>query len=138
MPVVTIAPAATTTTGTTTPTVAPTSNLDKLELARKLAQKINLQHNSVGGPVQQKGASQQAAEFIMKGGMIQPTISAKTVAEQVRFHFISLFMWHGVPNGNALGILVWPMPTGKLLETFICYLSRRNQMGWVPAKTKGD
>lgn len=54
---------------------------DKLELARKLAQRINLQHN-IGKEA--KGASQQAAEFILKGGAaMQPTISAKTVAEQV-------------------------------------------------------
>ena len=43
---------------------------------------INMQHNQQG-QVQQKGASQQAAEFVMKGGLIQPTISAKTVAEQM-------------------------------------------------------
>ena len=54
---------------------------DKLDLARKLAQRINLQYN-IGNQV--KGASQQAAEFIMKGGsIVQPAISAKTVAEQV-------------------------------------------------------
>ncbi|KAK4316047.1 hypothetical protein Pmani_012753 [Petrolisthes manimaculis] len=54
---------------------------DKLELARRLAQRINLQHN-IGKEA--KGASQQAAEFILKGGIaIQPTISAKTVAEQM-------------------------------------------------------
>lgn len=69
--------------GTLTPSSTATSNIDKLELARRLAQKINLQHNAAG-VIQQKGASQQAAEYIMKGGMIQPTISAKTVAEQVK------------------------------------------------------
>lgn len=54
---------------------------DKLELARRLAQRINLQHN-IGKEA--KGATQQAAEFILKGGAsIQPTISAKTVAEQM-------------------------------------------------------
>ena len=59
---------------------------DKLELARKLAQKINIQHN-IGKEA--KGASQQAAEYILKGGsgvglqLPQPTISAKTVAEQM-------------------------------------------------------
>lgn len=54
---------------------------DKLELARRLAQRINLQHN-IGKEA--KGASQQAAEFILKGGAaMQPTISAKTVAEQM-------------------------------------------------------
>ena len=62
------------------------SSSDKLELARKLAQKINIQHN-IGKEA--KGASQQAAEYILKGGagvglvLPQPTISAKTVAEQM-------------------------------------------------------
>lgn len=73
-------------TGSTTTTSIPVggpSASDKLELARKLAQRINLQHN-IGKEA--KGASQQAAEFILKGGAtMQPTISAKTVAEQVRF-----------------------------------------------------
>lgn len=72
---------------------------DKLELARRLAQRINLQHN-IGKEA--KGASQQAAEFILKGGIaIQPTISAKTVAEQVCTvmcvlvlgHWYFAFMW---------------------------------------------
>ena len=63
---------------------------DKLELARKLAQRINLQHN-IGKEA--KGASQQAAEFILKGGAaMQPTISAKTVAEQVLY--IDLYCFH--------------------------------------------
>lgn len=71
-------------TGSTTTTSIPVggpSASDKLELARKLAQRINLQHN-IGKEA--KGASQQAAEFILKGGAtMQPTISAKTVAEQM-------------------------------------------------------
>lgn len=71
-------------TGSTTTASIPVggpSASDKLELARKLAQRINLQHN-IGKEA--KGASQQAAEFILKGGAtMQPTISAKTVAEQV-------------------------------------------------------
>jgi len=54
---------------------------DKLDLARKLAQKINMQHN-IGKEA--KGASQQAAELILRGEpSVQPTISAKTVAEQM-------------------------------------------------------
>lgn len=54
---------------------------DKLELARRLAQRINLQHN-IGKEA--KGASQQAAELILRGEpSVQPTISAKTVAEQM-------------------------------------------------------
>lgn len=58
--------------------------MDKLELARKLAQKINFQHqHNAAAANQQNTASQQAAEYIMKGGVIQPSISAKTVAEQV-------------------------------------------------------
>ncbi|XP_076054170.1 pre-mRNA processing factor 5 [Oratosquilla oratoria] len=57
------------------------STSDKLELAKRLAQQITLHHN-IGKEA--KGASQQAAEFILKGGTtIQPTISAKTVAEQM-------------------------------------------------------
>ncbi|XP_018012407.2 probable ATP-dependent RNA helicase DDX46 [Hyalella azteca] len=57
----------------------------KLELAKRLAQKFNAQHGAGGHESTVKGASQQAAEFVMKGGtsMMQPAISAKTVAEQM-------------------------------------------------------
>lgn len=75
----------------TTTTAGGSSNMDKLELARKLAQKINFQHqHNAAAANQQNTASQQAAEYIMKGGVIQPAISAKTVAEQViSFKFCS-------------------------------------------------
>nr|CAD7200591.1 unnamed protein product [Timema douglasi] len=53
---------------------------DKLELARRLASKINMAKN-LGAEA--KGATQQAAEAILKGGGSQPLITAKTVAEQL-------------------------------------------------------
>ncbi|XP_026475040.1 probable ATP-dependent RNA helicase DDX46 [Ctenocephalides felis] len=53
---------------------------DKLELARKLASQINLAKN-LG--TEAKGATQQAAEAILKGAGAQPLITAKTVAEQL-------------------------------------------------------
>ncbi|XP_063244308.1 probable ATP-dependent RNA helicase DDX46 [Bacillus rossius redtenbacheri] len=56
------------------------SATDKLELARKLASKINMAKN-LGAEA--KGATQQAAEAILKGGGSQPLITAKTVAEQL-------------------------------------------------------
>ncbi|XP_014284233.1 probable ATP-dependent RNA helicase DDX46 [Halyomorpha halys] len=53
---------------------------DKLELARRLASRINMAKN-LGAEA--KGATQQAAEAILKGGGSQPIITAKTVAEQL-------------------------------------------------------
>nr|XP_029724507.1 probable ATP-dependent RNA helicase DDX46 isoform X2 [Aedes albopictus] len=62
-------------------TPAPTTtNSDKLELAKRLASRINLQKN-LG--MEAKGATQQAAEAILKGGTTQQLITAKTVAEQL-------------------------------------------------------
>lgn len=55
-------------------------NTERLELAKRLASKINIAKNL--GP-DAKGATQQAAEAIMKGGGSQPIITAKTVAEQL-------------------------------------------------------
>jgi len=49
---------------------------DKLELAKRLASKINLKNNP-------KGASQQAAEAFLKGGQGQPLITAKSVADHL-------------------------------------------------------
>ena len=49
---------------------------DKLELAKRLASKINLKNNP-------KGASQQAAEAFLKGGEGQPFITAKSVADHL-------------------------------------------------------
>nr|CAD7569419.1 unnamed protein product [Timema californicum] len=61
--------------------MTPTAT-DKLELARRLASKINMAKN-LGAEA--KGATQQAAEAILKGGGSQPLITkmAKTVAEQL-------------------------------------------------------
>uniref|UniRef100_A0A0V0G3V5 Probable ATP-dependent RNA helicase DDX46 n=1 Tax=Triatoma dimidiata TaxID=72491 RepID=A0A0V0G3V5_TRIDM len=53
---------------------------DKLELAKRLASRINMAKN-LGAEA--KGATQQAAEAILKGGGSQPIITAKTVAEQL-------------------------------------------------------
>lgn len=55
-----------------------TSNADKLELARRLASRINMSKN-LG--LEAKGTTQQAAEAILKGA--HPLITAKTVAEQL-------------------------------------------------------
>ncbi|KAH0547024.1 probable ATP-dependent RNA helicase DDX46 [Cotesia glomerata] len=56
------------------------SATDKLELARKLASKINIAKN-LGAEA--KGATQQAAEAILKGAGPTNLITAKTVAEQL-------------------------------------------------------
>ena len=50
-----------------------------------MAQKINSNHVGSLTDTVMKGATQQAAEFVMKGGisLSQPTISAKSVAEQM-------------------------------------------------------
>lgn len=53
---------------------------DKLELARRLASRINVAKN-LG--YEAKGATQQAAEAILKGAGSQPLITARTVAEQL-------------------------------------------------------
>lgn len=62
-----------------------TINTDKLELAKKLASKINTVRNIVEIP---KGATQQTAEAILKGTAPVPvatpqSITARTVAEQL-------------------------------------------------------
>ena len=62
------------------PVVNASSNTDKLELAKRLASRINIAKN-LG--VEAKGATQQAAEAILKGGSTQTLITAKTVAEQL-------------------------------------------------------
>lgn len=56
------------------------SATDKLELARRLASKINIAKN-LGAEA--KGATQQAAEAILKGAGPTNLITAKTVAEQL-------------------------------------------------------
>ena len=52
----------------------------QLELARRLASRINMAKN-LG--TEAKGATQVAAEAILKGASAQPLITAKTVAEQL-------------------------------------------------------
>ncbi|XP_039251151.2 putative ATP-dependent RNA helicase DDX46 [Styela clava] len=57
------------------------SNIEKLEIARRLASRINLKKN-LGAEAQD--VTQQAATAIMKGGRFQaPKVSAKTIAEQL-------------------------------------------------------
>lgn len=56
------------------------SVVDKLELAKKLASRINLTKSMAGDT---KFATQQAAESILKGSGSHPLITAKTVAEQL-------------------------------------------------------
>lgn len=55
---------------------------ERLELAKRLASRIHIAKNL--GP-DAKGASQQTAEAILKGGLASshPVITAKTVAEQL-------------------------------------------------------
>uniref|UniRef100_A0A4W4DV62 Probable ATP-dependent RNA helicase DDX46 n=1 Tax=Electrophorus electricus TaxID=8005 RepID=A0A4W4DV62_ELEEL len=56
-------------------------NIQKLEIAKKLALKINAQKN-LGAEAQD--VMQQATNAIMRGGtMIAPSVSAKTIAEQL-------------------------------------------------------
>ncbi|KAL0274725.1 UNVERIFIED_CONTAM: hypothetical protein PYX00_002784 [Menopon gallinae] len=62
------------------PNVPMSSTTDKLELAKMRASKINIAKNL--GP-DAKGATQQAAEAILKGAGAQPLITPKTVAEQL-------------------------------------------------------
>jgi ATP-dependent RNA helicase DDX46/PRP5 len=54
--------------------------IDKLELAKRLASRINLSKNI---SLDTKFATQQAAESILKGSSSQLPITAKTVAEQL-------------------------------------------------------
>ncbi|CAH1116014.1 unnamed protein product, partial [Phaedon cochleariae] len=57
-----------------------TTAVDKLELAKRLASKINFTKTAA---LDTKFATQQAAENILKGSGSQPPITAKTVAEQL-------------------------------------------------------
>lgn len=63
-----------------TNTQSSSSALDKLELAKRLASKINFSKTLISDT---KFATQQAAESILKGSGSQPLITAKTVAEQL-------------------------------------------------------
>ncbi|KAJ6647333.1 putative ATP-dependent RNA helicase DDX46 [Pseudolycoriella hygida] len=65
---------------TINPNLPVASQTDKLELAKRLASRINIAKN-LG--FEAKGATQQAAEAILKGGPTQSLITAKTVAEQL-------------------------------------------------------
>ncbi|XP_074865477.1 putative ATP-dependent RNA helicase DDX46 [Carettochelys insculpta] len=69
---------------------APTAgNAEKLEIAKRLALRINAQKNlgaeaQVFVPFHFKDVMQQATNAILRGGTIQaPTVSAKTIAEQL-------------------------------------------------------
>uniref|UniRef100_A0A803TEP5 Probable ATP-dependent RNA helicase DDX46 n=1 Tax=Anolis carolinensis TaxID=28377 RepID=A0A803TEP5_ANOCA len=68
--------------GGTSNVPAPTAgNAEKLEIAKRLALKINAQKN-LGAEAQD--VMQQATNAILRGGTIQaPTVSAKTIAEQL-------------------------------------------------------
>uniref|UniRef100_A0A8D0DWE7 Probable ATP-dependent RNA helicase DDX46 n=1 Tax=Salvator merianae TaxID=96440 RepID=A0A8D0DWE7_SALMN len=63
---------------------APTAgNAEKLEIAKRLALRINAQKN-LGSEAQVLDVMQQATNAILRGGTIQaPTVSAKTIAEQL-------------------------------------------------------
>ncbi|XP_043925167.1 probable ATP-dependent RNA helicase DDX46 [Protopterus annectens] len=67
--------------GSTHTPIPSGGNAEKLELARKLAWAINAQKN-LGAEAQD--VMQQATNAILRGGTIQaPTVSAKTIAEQL-------------------------------------------------------
>uniref|UniRef100_A0A803SWR8 RNA helicase n=1 Tax=Anolis carolinensis TaxID=28377 RepID=A0A803SWR8_ANOCA len=70
--------------GGTSNVPAPTAgNAEKLEIAKRLALKINAQKN-LGAEAQVLDVMQQATNAILRGGTIQaPTVSAKTIAEQL-------------------------------------------------------
>ncbi|KAF5306266.1 hypothetical protein FQA39_LY08964 [Lamprigera yunnana] len=66
--------------GIITPGIGQHSAMDKLELAKRLASRINLTRTH---GIDTKFATQQAAESILKGSGSHPLITAKTVAEQL-------------------------------------------------------
>uniref|UniRef100_A0A670J556 RNA helicase n=1 Tax=Podarcis muralis TaxID=64176 RepID=A0A670J556_PODMU len=70
--------------GGTSNVPAPTAgNAEKLEIAKRLALRINAQKN-LGAEAQVLDVMQQATNAILRGGTIQaPTVSAKTIAEQL-------------------------------------------------------
>ncbi|KAI4881479.1 hypothetical protein NFI96_012223 [Prochilodus magdalenae] len=72
---------ASSTAGLTSLTAPSAGNIQKLEIAKKLALKINAQKN-LGAEAQD--VMQQATNAIMRGGtIIAPSVSAKTIAEQL-------------------------------------------------------
>uniref|UniRef100_H2YF66 Probable ATP-dependent RNA helicase DDX46 n=1 Tax=Ciona savignyi TaxID=51511 RepID=H2YF66_CIOSA len=67
--------------GSSTTVVGEVANRAKLDVAKKLASKINMQRNLGTGA---QDVMQQAAAALMKGGdYLAPKVSAKTIAEQL-------------------------------------------------------
>ncbi|XP_015205033.1 probable ATP-dependent RNA helicase DDX46 isoform X1 [Lepisosteus oculatus] len=67
--------------GLASPAVPSAGNIEKLEIAKRLALKINAQKN-LGAEAQD--VMQQATNAILRGGtMVAPSVSAKTIAEQL-------------------------------------------------------
>lgn len=82
-----VVPASTVTQATTTPTIANTQQTEKLELAKRLASRINMVKN-LG--FEAKGATQQTAEAIFKGGPTQSLITVSITHSQYFYTFFSL------------------------------------------------
>uniref|UniRef100_A0A8D2MTI8 Probable ATP-dependent RNA helicase DDX46 n=1 Tax=Zonotrichia albicollis TaxID=44394 RepID=A0A8D2MTI8_ZONAL len=69
--------------GTSNAPTPSAGNAEKLEIAKRLALRINAQKN-LGAEAQVMDVMQQATNAILRGGTIQaPTVSAKTIAEQL-------------------------------------------------------
>ncbi|KFP48413.1 putative ATP-dependent RNA helicase DDX46, partial [Cathartes aura] len=69
--------------GTSNAPTPSAGNAEKLEIAKRLALRINAQKN-LGAEAQVLDVMQQATNAILRGGTIQaPTVSAKTIAEQL-------------------------------------------------------
>ncbi|KFZ49824.1 putative ATP-dependent RNA helicase DDX46, partial [Podiceps cristatus] len=69
--------------GTSNHPTPSAGNAEKLEIAKRLALRINAQKN-LGAEAQVLDVMQQATNAILRGGTIQaPTVSAKTIAEQL-------------------------------------------------------
>uniref|UniRef100_A0A8C6YR52 Probable ATP-dependent RNA helicase DDX46 n=1 Tax=Nothoprocta perdicaria TaxID=30464 RepID=A0A8C6YR52_NOTPE len=69
--------------GTSNVPTPSAGNAEKLEIAKRLALRINAQKN-LGAEAQVFDVMQQATNAILRGGTIQaPTVSAKTIAEQL-------------------------------------------------------
>uniref|UniRef100_A0A8C4W736 Probable ATP-dependent RNA helicase DDX46 n=1 Tax=Gopherus evgoodei TaxID=1825980 RepID=A0A8C4W736_9SAUR len=69
--------------GTSNVPTPTAGNAEKLEIAKRLALRINAQKN-LGAEAQVLDVMQQATNAILRGGTIQaPTVSAKTIAEQL-------------------------------------------------------
>uniref|UniRef100_F6TZX4 Probable ATP-dependent RNA helicase DDX46 n=2 Tax=Ciona intestinalis TaxID=7719 RepID=F6TZX4_CIOIN len=70
---------------TTAPGAGVNANKAKLDVAKRLASKINMQRNlGAGAQSNKQDVMQQAATALMKGGVFTgPKVSAKTIAEQM-------------------------------------------------------